>query len=283
MFSPEGMELRSISRTVVVLTLACVAGMVNAVGFFAVGTYTSHMTGHISDIGDQLAQGNTALAWHALLLVVFFISGAFASTLFVESARRLGKARYAAALLVVAGVLTTFTIVSALFARKLWAVDLLLTAILCFAMGMQNALVTRISNAVVRTTHLSGVATDIGIELARLVFWVRANGKLSEPVRMVVALMREEDLRKLRLHVALFLSFVGGAIVGPMLYLRHGHAAMLLPGFLIMGLVAFDTLRWKRQGDLRRLLALGGGQQQERAAAPAVPPQPERAAESTPT
>src|SRR5690606_6136920 len=41
---------------------------------------------------------------------------------------------------------------------------------LLFAMGLQNAFVTKISNAVVRTTHLTGLFTDLGIELSQLFF-----------------------------------------------------------------------------------------------------------------
>ena len=41
-------------------------------------------------------------------------------------------------------------------------------------MGMQNSLVTRLSGAVVRTTHLTGVVTDLGIEAARWYRWHRA-------------------------------------------------------------------------------------------------------------
>ena len=41
---------------------------------------------------------------------------------------------------------------------------------LLFAMGLQNSLVTRISDAVVRTTHLTGLFTDLGIELSQLFF-----------------------------------------------------------------------------------------------------------------
>lgn len=258
MLSLQGMARRSTARTVVVLTLACVAGMVNAIGFFAVGTYTSHVTGHLSHFGDHLAQGKTSIAIHALLLVLSFVAGAFSATLFVETARRIGKARYSLALAVVAGVLAAFSIVSALFAGQHGAIDLVLTAILCFAMGMQNALVTRVSNAVVRPTHMTGVATDIGIELARLVIWLRHKAKITEPIKLIIDLMREEELRKLWLHLALFFFFTTGAFVGPFLYMRHGHAAMLLPGLLILGLVLFDWLRWLRQARLNRIFPLNG-------------------------
>lgn len=244
MMYPQGEGNSRSTRTLVVLTLACVAGMVNATGFFAVGTYTSHVTGHASMVGDELAKGNHQLALHFLLLVGFYITGAFASTLLVEKAKRFGKARYSAALLVEAGILTAFTVISSLVPEKGYGLTLLLTAMLSISMGMQNALVTRIAGAVVRTTHLTGIATDIGIELAKLVVWARQHARITAPIQFILDFVKEEELKKLRVHLALFFAFLGGAFVGPTLYLEHGHGAMLLPGVLLLGLVAFDRLRW---------------------------------------
>lgn len=252
MMSREGQGRGTITRSVVVLTLACVAGMVNATGFFAVGTYTSHVTGHASMVGDELARGNIDAAVHFSLLVLFFIAGAFSGTLLVEKARRFGTARYAAALLVEAGILMGFTVMSALVPEKGSGFTLLLTAMLSVAMGMQNALVTQISGAVVRTTHLTGVATDIGIELARLGFWLREHARITAPIQLIVDFAREEELEKLRVHLSLFASFMGGACVGPLLYLKHGHGAMLAPGGMILGLVAFDRIVWQRLAKGRR-------------------------------
>lgn len=240
MMHPHGEGPKRSTRTLVVLILACVAGMVNATGFFAVGTYTSHVTGHASMVGDELARGNHASAWHFLLLVLFYMTGAFASTLLVEKAKRFGTARYSAALLVEASILTAFTAISALVGEKGPRLTLVLTAMLSISMGIQNALVTRIAGAVVRTTHLTGIVTDIGIELAKLVYWLRHNVRLTAPLQLVLDFVKEEELKKLRVHVALFLSFLGGAYVGPALYLEHGHGAMLLPGTLLLSLVVFD-------------------------------------------
>jgi uncharacterized membrane protein YoaK (UPF0700 family) len=46
-----------------------------------------------------------------------------------------------------------------------------LAYLLLFAMGLQNSLVTSISNATVRTTHITGLFTDLGIELSQLFFY----------------------------------------------------------------------------------------------------------------
>lgn len=220
--------------------------MVNATGFFAVGTYTSHVTGHASMVGDEIARGNYDAAAHFFLLVVFFISGAFLATVFVENARRFGRARYVAALLLEASILTAFTLISVVVEEKSQTVWRVLTAMLSISMGLQNALVTRISGAVVRTTHLTGVATDIGIELARLTFWLRRNARLLSPIRTMRDFAREEELRRLRVHVLLFSAFLAGAVVGPFLYLWIGHGAMLFPGAILFGLVLLDRFGWNR-------------------------------------
>lgn len=239
-------ESSRLARTVVVLALACVAGMVNATGFFAVGTYTSHVTGHASMVGDEVARGSYASALHFFFLVLFFIGGAFLATLFVENARRFGRARYVAALLVEALILTAFTVLSGLIPEKSQTVWRILTAMLSVSMGLQNALVTRISGAVVRTTHLTGVATDIGIELARLVYWIRRRALRQSPLRLLWDFARGDELRRLRLHLSIFSSFLLGSIVGPLLFLRIGHGAMMAPGLILFTLVLVDRFGWNR-------------------------------------
>lgn len=249
MLTHEGKDRSFRANASLAMVLACVAGIVNAAGFFAVGTYTSHVTGNVSKVGDELAQGHTDLAVAAAALVCSFIFGAMFASLFVEGAKRLGRARYAAALLTEAAILTAFTVVSALWdPRPAW-LDLLITGGLCFAMGVQNALVTRISGAVVRTTHLTGMATDIGIEMAHLVFWLREEGRgrsLTWRVRLLFGVWKNPEFGKLMLHMAIFTAFAVGAVAGPILYLRHSHLTMLLPGFLILAMVIFDLFRTLR-------------------------------------
>lgn len=95
----------------------------------------------------------------------------------------------------------------ALFGSQLIAENQnLIACTLLFAMGLQNSLVTRISNAVVRTTHLTGLFTDLGIELSQLFFYheVQARQKLFTSIR-------------LRLTIISF--FFAGGIVGGIFYL----------------------------------------------------------------
>src|SRR6266568_4219998 len=94
----------------------------------------------------------------------FFI-GAFLASMMIES-NFWGtvSGAYAVALFSEAAILVMFTIASTLTVDAHPRLKDLEAALLCVAMGMQNSLVTRLSGAVVRTTHLTGVITDIGIE-----------------------------------------------------------------------------------------------------------------------
>ena len=54
-----------LENAILVMVLPFVAGAVNASGFMMLGVYTSHVTGNVARIGDELAQGNLSvcIAW----------------------------------------------------------------------------------------------------------------------------------------------------------------------------------------------------------------------------
>jgi uncharacterized membrane protein YoaK (UPF0700 family) len=222
-------------NVILAMVLPGVAGAVNASGFIALGVYTSHTSGTVARMGDELAQGRYEGAWSAAVVVLLFLVGAMTATALVEVAGRQGRPRYVVALLVEALMIALFALIS-IHSDEHWRYQRLeLEATLCFAMGLQNALVTRISGAVVRTTHLTGITTDIGIESVRVLFWLgdRLVGR-----RVTVV----PDLKRIRLHVSIFLSFLSGATVGPALYLHFGAVAMLLPVALLLVLAWFDGM-----------------------------------------
>jgi hypothetical protein len=100
---------------------------------------------------------------------------------------------------------------------------------LLFAMGLQNALVSVISRSVVRTTHLTGTFTDLGIELARLIIG------------------REENsltLRSgIRLKIIIILFFTGGALLGASTF-RHIHFySFFIPAFTLVYALLYDAFR----------------------------------------
>lgn len=234
----------SLERVVLAMALPAVAGAVNASGFHVVGAYTSHATGHVARIGDAIAEGRYGLAVTSFGLVVSFLLGAMLATMLIERARRRGRRLYYAALLVEAVVLAGFATWMGLLGGN--AQHLSVVALLCIAMGMQNALVTKVSGAGVRTTHLTGILTDIGIESVRLGVWLRdqiATASLGEAIAIPKRFYDAPEWRKLRLHLMIVLSFLVGTIVGPQLFTHYGQAAMIAPCVVLLGLAVFDIVR----------------------------------------
>lgn len=224
-----------IEQAALTMVLPGVAGAVNASGFLALGVYTSHVTGSAARLGDELALHHYDKAGEAATLVALFLLGAMAATGLVESAHRGSRPRFVIVLLVEAMVLSLFALLS-IHSERHWRFQRFeLIGTLCFAMGLQNSLVTRLSGAVVRTTHLTGIVTDLGIEIVRWMYWWADRLRGRSPTQ-------SPDGKRARVHLSIFLSFLSGATVGPALYLWVGSTAMLLPVAVLLLLAAFDAL-----------------------------------------
>lgn len=233
MFSHEGPARSARNNGILAGYLAAAAGFVNATGFLLIGSFTSHVTGSIGRLGNDIAASNWSAGLFAVLLVVMFFMGAFAASMIVEARFSRVAIGYGVALLVEAALLLSFTFVERL-ARATHARELdAEAAILCFAMGMQNSLVTRISGAVVRTTHLTGIITDLGIEAARWYRWSRA--KLVQ----IPTLIRSRSAERPSIARALLLgiivvAFTLGAIAGATLTTHYSRYAMLIPAAMLL-------------------------------------------------
>ena len=103
---------------------------------------------------------------------------------------------------------------------------------LLFAMGLQNSLVTKISNAVVRTTHLTGLFTDLGIEVSQLFFY-----RTKEQQTQLKSTIR------LRLRIIIFF-FIGGVFAGYIYSLMHFYV-LLIPALLLLTGMILDHVTFK--------------------------------------
>jgi uncharacterized membrane protein YoaK (UPF0700 family) len=218
------------------LMLAFVAGAINAGGFLAIQRYTSHMTGIVSGVADDLALGQTGLALAGVLLVAVFIAGAVTTTLLINWARRRHlHSEFALSLLLEALLLLAFGLLGANLARTSALLVPAAAALLCFIMGLQNAMVTKISQAEVRTTHMTGVITDLGIELGKLLYWNRLPDSPAEP-------MVRANRDRLRLHATLLACFAGGGVAGALAFQWLSFGATVPLALLLAGLAAVPIL-----------------------------------------
>lgn len=208
--------------------LAFVAGAANAGGFLAVGQYTSHMTGMLSALADNLVLGQLALVGAGLTSVLAFVFGAMSTAWIVNwGLRRQLRSAYGLPLLVEAVLLLVFGLFGA--ALSLWHTLILpvTVVLLCYIMGLQNAVITKISQARIRTTHVTGLITDLGIELGKLLY-VNRHPDMA-PVRA--------DRQRLRVHAQLVLSFLVGGVAGAAGFKYLGYISTLPLALMLLLLV----------------------------------------------
>jgi uncharacterized membrane protein YoaK (UPF0700 family) len=183
--------------------LAFNAGAINAGGFLVVGMYTSHMTGFASMLADNLILGNVGLLLGALGTLLAFTAGAATTAVQVNWERQHHlRSEYALPLLLEAGLLLVFGLLGATLNRQTPFAVPLTVLVLAYTMGLQNAVVSKISASQIRTTHMTGVITDLGIELGKVFYWNRTQTPTASHVRA--------NRIKLKLYSMLLASFMGG-------------------------------------------------------------------------
>ena len=194
--------------------LAFVAGIINAVALFGfTHQAVTHLTGITSMLAAALASLDTLAALHLAATIGAFMAGAVTSGFIIQdSTLQLGR-RYGVALLLEAVVLC---IAVPLLERN----NLLGMYAASFACGLQNAMVSTYSGAVVRTTHLSGMFTDLGIFLGHAIRGI--------PV----------DSRRLSLCFLIISAFFCGGIAGAVAFRSLGYSTLYIPS----GLIAFTAL-----------------------------------------
>jgi uncharacterized membrane protein YoaK (UPF0700 family) len=215
------------------LSLAFVAGAANAGGFLAVHQYTSHMTGIVSAIADRFAVGDVGLALGAIGTLLSFLAGAMSSAILINWARhRELQSEYALPLMLEAFLLLCFGLMGRYLALHVWLFVPLTVMLLCFIMGLQNATSTKATRSEVRTTHVTGLVTDIGIELGKMFYWNRSRAK--GETQYVAS-----DRQRLRFMLILFTMFISGGLLGALGFKHIGFSSTVpLAGILmIMALV----------------------------------------------
>jgi uncharacterized membrane protein YoaK (UPF0700 family) len=188
--------------------LAFIAGMINTVGFLGFQHQgVTHLTGSTTLLGIALAHGDRAEVWSLAAIIGSFLTGCiFGGIIIQDSTLRLGR-RYGVALLIESAMLF-------LAVPLLQDGDTLGAYLASCACGLQNGMVSTYSGAVLRTTHMSGLVTDLGILIGHMLRRV--------PV----------DRRRVRLALMLIGSFITGAVAGGLTFTQFSYATLYFPAAL---------------------------------------------------
>lgn len=217
--------------------LAFNAGAVDVTGYLGLRQFTSHMSGNTATIALELGSRHyLALVRPAAVLACFLAGAVFCAVAVNWERRRERESVFAVPMLVEAvllGIVPLFGGVTHLFPTLM---------LMAFCMGLQNAIITKISHKEIRTTHVTGMVTDIGIELGKLIYWNRTAGR--EPV-----LAHRQRLMQLTTLVVLFVA--GGALSA--LTFQQAGFFLLLP--LAVLLIAPTILPILTDVKARRMIA----------------------------
>ena len=228
MFRHRG-ETRTLQHNLKIASLlSSVAGLVNVAGFLSVQQLTTNVTGHFAFFIDEVFQLRFLHGIIYFVYIFFFFAGSFVSNFLVEwMYKRNHTHTYNAPVL-----LECICLLLAVAGGE-WLITNhpdVLACMLLFAMGLQNSLVTTLSNATVRTTHLTGLFTDLGIELSQLFFYRKSEEKT-------------KLLSSIRLRFTIIGFFFIGGIAGGILYSTAGILSLIAAVALLLSGLVFDYVK----------------------------------------
>lgn len=231
MFRHQG-KSRTLKHNLQIATiLSFVAGIVNVTGFLAIQQLTTNVTGHFAQFMFDVEQFEFWKGTIYLVYIIAFLFGSFTSSFIIEKFRENKKMNVFALPTIAEAVI----LISAAILVKTTAFQYpnLLACMLLFAMGMQNSFVTKISNEIVRTTHLTGLFTDLGIELSHIFFPDSFPNK-------------EKNKSKIKLRGVIISFFFFGGIVGGFCYsgLKFKTDTLIFAALVLLTGLFYDDFKF---------------------------------------
>lgn len=213
--------------------------MLNIGGFMACQRFVSHVTGFSTFFGYDVSGGRYDHAWGMLAVPLFFLFGVMISGFLVDVRLKLNKQpKYFIVfgcifLLILSvyfgGIFNLFGTFGASIevTQNYW-----LLVLLCLACGMQNGTVTTVSKSIIRTTHLSGMTTDLGLGLVRIL----SKDKLKSDVAA--------DMQSSLMRIGIIFFFGLGSVAGGFAFRAFGFGGFLFPS-LTSGILFILMLYFK--------------------------------------
>lgn len=229
MFKHKGKSRTYIHNLRLASILSFVAGIVNITGVLSAKTLTTNVTGHFAYFSEALSNKNYQIAAIYLLFILSFLLGAFISNLLIEMiSRKKPQIAYAVPMIIEIIILSAVGI----FAYRSDISNInghLIACSLLFAMGLQNSLVTKVSQSVVRTTHLTGLFTDLGIELSQLFFYRKTNEA-------------HQLSKSIWLKLAIIGCFFLGCVIGGFVFTTFELETLLLAALFLIIALFYDNI-----------------------------------------
>ena len=224
-------QKRSFEHNMRLAVLLCLnAGFINAAGFLAFSVLTTNVTGHAALLAVNIATSDLRSTRMVALWLFLFLAGAFLSSLYISRVGRNKPFAYTAPIIFIILVLLFVAVFGHHYNNSLAQTEYFAGSLL-FSMGVQNAMVSLISGSVVRTTHLTGMFTDLGIDLSEAV----------HTFKNIHPLLK----RRIALRLAIIISFLFGGLIGSLLFLHSKFSAFFVPICFLLTALFYDYFRIK--------------------------------------
>lgn len=220
--------------------LSFVAGIVNIAGVLSVKVLTTNITGHFAFFSEEILLDHYSKALTYLIFIICFLGSAFFSSFMVEFSSGHRMFRPHLIPLITEILILGFVGIAGDERLDITISPYTIAGLLLFAMGIQNSLVTRVSQSVVRTTHLTGLFTDLGIELSKLFFKERENEK--------------KQLKKnIALKLVIIACFFAGGMIGGFVYSMIQLKTLLVTAGLLFCVIRYDKFLYRYYALKRKL------------------------------
>lgn len=230
MFRHKGKNRTFIHNLRLATLLSFVAGTVNITGVLAIKTLTTNITGHFAYFAEEFMLHNYTAAITFFIFTIFFLIGSFTSSFLAEIVSK--KHLELSHVIPISLEITVLFVVGFFGSQSDLATSegKYIAFAMLFAMGIQNSLVTNISNSTVRTTHLTGLFTDLGIELSQLFFY-----------------KKPEETKRLKTNIYLRLSIITfffiGCLSGGFAYHFLEMKTLFIGVFFLLIALLYDYIR----------------------------------------
>ncbi len=209
---------------------AIIAGMVNVASVILFYSFTSNLTGHFAVLAQEIADGK----WFQMLIILFwillFFGGSFLSNFLVINANK-RNAFLSHSIPMVLEILCFLGvgIYGQFFYQETLTETEILVSVLLFSMGLQNGLTASLSNFQVKTTHLTGLTTDLALHLSML---TKKKYRDNEAV-----------VEKTKLMTSILFSYLFGGVVSGLVIHYFQFQVFYLVSIAMAGVIVYDYVK----------------------------------------
>ncbi len=206
---------------------AFVSGVINVAGMVAFLAFTSNITGHVANLANHFVQQNFREIVVFMLWLFMFFMGAFAANFIIRSLEHKSLYRaHATPIIIEIVILLLVAIYGNNFYNENRTERELVIAALLFAIGLQNSLVSIISGGLIKTSHLTGLFTDLGGEISE---WLHPRTGKSVIIK-----------NKIYIRVTILAFYFIGGIVGGYFFDRYNFAVFYFVPLILITILYYD-------------------------------------------